>query len=251
VVSTPGTVFWDFDGTLVSRPSMWSRSTARAVEEIAPHRSVSVDALDAALKTGFPWHRPGMPHPELCDPEAWWACVTGRVADALRTLGCTPAEARSSALRVRDLIVDAAGYQVFADAAPALRSLADAGWVQAVVSNHIPELARLLADLGLAPYFTRVYTSAVVGYEKPHAGFLGRVLEDASWPQPVWVVGDSVEADCLPARAYGCRAVLVRTQDDRFRPRAVDLNGAVDLITAQRPPHEGLSDLRPEPTHSS
>ncbi len=125
------------------------------------------------------------------------------------------------------------------DAEPALRRLSEAGWIQAVVSNHIPELAHLLVNLGLAQYLARVYTSALVGYEKPHAGFLGRVLDDGPWPAPIWVVGDSVEADCLPARTYGCRAVLVRTRDERFRPRVADLSQAVDLMTAQRPAHEG------------
>lgn len=231
----PGTILWDFDGTLVSRPSMWSRSAAHAVAELAPHRTVSADALDAALKTGFPWHRPDVPHPELCAPEAWWARVTDRVTEALCILGCTPAEARLVSLRVRELIVDSTSYEVFADVEPALRHLSEAGWVQAVVSNHIPELAHLLTNLGLAPYLARVYTSALVGYEKPHTGFLGRVLDDGPWPAPIWVVGDSAEADCLPARAYGCRAVLVRVRDERFRPHVADLSQAVDLITAQGP----------------
>lgn len=177
-VSTPGTVFWDFDGTLVSRPSMWSRAATRALAELAPHRDVSADDLGAALTTGFPWHQPAVPHPELGEPEAWWAWVTSRIADALGTLGCTQAEARVVSLRVRELIADPTGYSVFADVVPALRRLSTAGWIQAMVSNHIPELAQLLAGLGLAPYFGRIYTSALVGYEKPRAGFLGRVLED-------------------------------------------------------------------------
>jgi putative hydrolase of the HAD superfamily len=140
---------------------------------------------------------------------------------------------------MRKLIVDSTGYEVFVDVEPALRRLAETGWIQAVVSNHIPELAYLLANLGLAQYFVRVYTSAIVGYEKPHPGFLGRVLGDGPWPAPVWMVGDSVAADCLPARAYGCRAILVRTLDERFRPRVSDLSQAVDLITAQMPACEG------------
>jgi len=136
---------------------------------------------------------------------------------------------------VRELIMDSTGYEVFADVEPALRRLSEAGWIQAVVSNHIPELAHLLVNLGLAPYLARVYTSALAGYEKPHAEFLRRVLDDGPWPAPIWVVGDSAEADCLPAKVYGCRAVLVRTRDERFRPRVADLSQAVDLMTAQRP----------------
>ena len=132
---------------------------------------------------------------------------------------------------MRELIVDATGYEVFADVDPALRRLADAEWIQVVVSNHIPELAHLLAELGLASCFARVYTSALVGYEKPHPGFLRRVLDDGLWPEPIWMVGDSVEADCLSARGFGCRAVLVRTSDERYLPRAADLGQAVDLIT--------------------
>lgn len=204
-----------------------------------PGRSVSTADIEAALETGFPWHRPEVPHPELCDPEAWWARVTACIAEAICAVGCTQSQARLVSLRVRELILDPTGYEVFADVEPALRRLSDEGWIQAVVSNHIPELAYLLAGLGLARYFTRIHTSAIVGCEKPHAGFLGRVLESGCWPEPIWIVGDSVEADCLPARAQGCRALLVRTPNDYYHPRSADLGQAVDAILAQQQPGEG------------
>jgi len=241
-LSIPGTVFWDFDGTLVSRPSMWLRSALRAAAEIAPYRSLPVDDLAAALESGFPWHRPDLSHPELCNPEAWWVRIMGRIAKALHALGCTPEEARSISQSVRERVVDASQYQVFPDVDPALQRLADAGWIQAVFSNHIPELADLLRDLGLARYFARIYTSALVGYEKPHAGFLGRVLADGPWPGPIWIVGDSAEADCLPAAAHGCRAILVRSLDARYRPHVADLGQAVDLLVAGSTAREGQED---------
>lgn len=231
-LSIPGTALWDFDGTLVSRPSMWLQSTLCAATEIAPHRAIPVDDLASALESGFPWHRPDLPHPDLCNPEVWWARVMGRIAGALHALGCTPEEAQSISQSVRGRIVDASQYQVFSDVEPALQRLADAGWIQAVVTNHIPELANLLVDLGLARYFVRIYTSAIVGYEKPHAEFLGRVLADGPWPGPIWIVGDSVEADCLPAAAHGCRAILVRSLDARYTPHVADMGQAVDLLMA-------------------
>lgn len=70
-----GTIGWDFDGTLVSRPLMWSR----AAKSLLERTSIDYDALPGplleVLNNNMPWHAPNRAHPELSTPELWWARV--------------------------------------------------------------------------------------------------------------------------------------------------------------------------------
>lgn len=47
---------------------------------------------------------------------------------------------------------------------------------------------------------------------------------------PVWMLGDNVEADCLAAVGHGIRAMLVRSDDADYEPRAITLLAAVKEI---------------------
>lgn len=68
-----------------------------------------------------------------------------------------------------------------------------------MVSNHVPELQEIVDALGIGRVFHAVLSSGVIGYEKPHARMFEAALELTVPGAPVWMVGDSVEADCVPA----------------------------------------------------
>jgi hypothetical protein len=76
-----GTIWWDFDGTLVSRPSMWSAAARRLIERAAIACADLPAPLQAALNSEMPWHGPNGAHPELSTPELWWARVFGTPAE--------------------------------------------------------------------------------------------------------------------------------------------------------------------------
>ncbi len=61
-------LIWDFDGTLGYRVGRWSS----ALEEAMPGHGFEKERLSARLRSGFPWHAPEVPHPELSSPDAWW-----------------------------------------------------------------------------------------------------------------------------------------------------------------------------------
>jgi putative hydrolase of the HAD superfamily len=73
-VST-GVVMWDFDGTLAWRPGLWSACVLEVLDEHEPGHSGSLERLRGDLRDGFPWHRASEAHPELCEPDAWWASL--------------------------------------------------------------------------------------------------------------------------------------------------------------------------------
>jgi putative hydrolase of the HAD superfamily len=219
-----GLVLWDFDGTLAERPGMWRACLVETLDEHEPGHRVTAEALIPYLRDGFPWHRPDVPHPELCTPEAWWEEVGPLLARAYEGVGVAPESAGELARLARMRYVDPrTGWRLFEDSLPALEELSRHGWRHVVLSNHVPELEAIVGGLGLAQHVEEVLTSAATGYEKPHPKAFEAALCDRRAGEPVWMVGDNPEADVAGARRAGLRAVLVRSN-------GAGLGEAVDTI---------------------
>ncbi len=144
-----------------------------------PEHGILLDQLRAGLQGGFPWHRADDPHPYPGDAERWWEAIEILVAGALARAGVERAECTELARAVRARFIDpTVGWRLFNDAVPALTALTDAGWTNAIISNHVPELADLVLGVGLEPHIDRVFTSALVGFDKPNPHF------STTWSRP-------------------------------------------------------------------
>ncbi len=221
-------LIWDFDGTLAHRrgETGWSILLAEALDAEEPGHGHSADTFRPHLRDGFPWHRPEVAHPELGEPEAWWAAVQPLLARAYEAAGYAPARALELAEAAQRLYVDpTVGWTLFDDTLPALERLSQAGWSHAILSNHVPELRQIVSALGLDALVAAVSCSAETGYEKPHERAFASVLELLR-PAEAWMVGDNVVADVLGAEAVGLPAVLVRRPD----PRAARYADSLDEV---------------------
>jgi putative hydrolase of the HAD superfamily len=226
-------IWWDFDATLVSRPSMWTEVAVTLLDREVPGHGISVETLAPHVWTGMPWQRADYAHPELSTPDLWWDAVKQRYAEIFTTLGQPQAATADALAALRADILTAARYRVFEDGVPALRRSRAAGWRNIMVSNHIPELAQLVAALDLTPHFDAIVSSGVVGYEKPHRRLFEAALQHVRPGEQVWMIGDNVDADCHPVCALGMNAVLVRhPKAGTFARQAADLNEALDLVEA-------------------
>ncbi|TML77340.1 MAG: HAD family hydrolase [Actinobacteria bacterium] len=231
-VTGPRLLIWDFDGTLAHRrgETGWSILLAEALDAEEPGHGHSAETFRPHLREGFPWHRPEVAHPELCEPDAWWASVGPLLSRAYEAAGYVPARALELADAARRLYVDpGVGWALFEDTLPALERLSRAGWTHAILSNHVPELPQLVAGLGLGDVVAHVSCSAETGYEKPHARAFASVL-DRLRPADAWMVGDNVVADVLGAEAVGLPAVLVRRPDPRAARYADSLAGVEQFL---------------------
>jgi len=223
-------VLWDFDGTLAWREGLWAGCVLEVLDEHSRDHGVTLDRLRAALRGRFPWHAPDKPHLELRGADAWWEPIERVIAVALGDVGVEARQARALAPAVRERFIDGSrGWQAFEDTAPALAAASDAGWRNVVLSNHVPELSSLVVALGLDELIEEVFTSALIGYEKPHPEAFRLVLRACGSPDRVWMIGDNIEADVRGAEAVGVPAILVRTPGDGVR-RADGLDEAVALI---------------------
>jgi HAD superfamily hydrolase (TIGR01549 family) len=225
-------LIWDFDGTLAHRrrETGWSILLAETLDEEEPGHGRSADTFRPHLRDGFPWHRPDVAHPELCEPDAWWASVQPVLARAYEAAGYEPARAGELAGAARRRYVDPdVGWALFDDTRPTLERLAEAGWGHAILSNHVPELRQIVTGLGLDDLISFVSCSAETGYEKPHAEAFASVLQPLR-PTDAWMIGDNVVADVLGAEAVGLPAVLVRRPDARAGRYADTLAGVETFL---------------------
>jgi len=230
---TRGTIWWDFDGTLVSRPSMWTEAASRIVRTVAPELEYSHASLARALDDGMPWHRPDWSHPELTTADQWWQCVFRRYVEVFREFGLAEAATPEALDAIRRDILTAERYSVYEDVEGVLSRLGDAGWRQVIVSNHIPELPQLVEGLGLARHFTAVVTSGIVGYEKPHEQMFEAARAHTTPGKPVWMIGDNLVSDCLAVARLGVQAILVRLPaDPPYERQAQDLWGVLRFVSA-------------------
>lgn len=159
------------------------------------------------------------------------------IARAVRQAGGDRLDAERIAAAVRERFIDPThGWLVFDDTEPALTRVAQAGWHNVLLSNHVPELPALVEGLGLSDHFTRIFTSGASGYEKPHPEAFRMALLACGNPARAWMVGDNPIADVQGAEAIGLPAVLVRSDGPTARtagtPRTDGLLEALDLILA-------------------
>jgi putative hydrolase of the HAD superfamily len=216
-VSALRLAIWDFDGTLAHRrgETGWSILLAETLDAEEPGHAHSAETFRPHLREGFPWHSPAVAHPELCEPDAWWASVRPVLGQAYEAAGYPPERSLELADAARRLYVDpSVGWELFPDTVPTLSRLTQAGWTHAILSNHVPELRQIVTALGLDERVELLSCSAETGYEKPHAQAYASVL-DALHPAEAWMIGDNVVADVLGAEELGIPAVLVRRPDSR------------------------------------
>jgi putative hydrolase of the HAD superfamily len=229
---TRGTIWWDFDGTLTSRPFMWAEAASRIVRTVAPERECPDASLVRALDEGMPWHRPDRAHPELTTAEEWWQCVFRRYVEVFRELGLPEATTTKALDAIRRDILTSHRYSVHAEVDAVLSRLGELGWRQVMVSNHVPELSELVEGLGLARHFAAIVTSGIVGYEKPHPRMFEVARTHTIPDKPVWMIGDNLVVDCLSVASFGVQAILVRVRaDPPYERQAEDLWGALRLVS--------------------
>ena len=78
-----------------------------------------------------------------------------------------------------------------------------------ITSNWDFRLPKILRDLGIEPFFSRVITSALVGYEKPSEKIFQYLAAAAGCaPGEILHVGDRMEDDLRGAEKAGLRAAL-------------------------------------------
>lgn len=214
-------IFWDFDGTLTMHRPLWTKSVHRALELAAPGCGITADDIRPHLQAGFTWHKPELDYTHLIG-EAWWENLRLRFCAVYLDLGVDERCALEASAMVRELVLDTENYTLYDDAVPVLRACMAAGFRNYIVSNNFPELPEIVEKLGLSPFLSGCFVSALVGYEKPRRDIFEAALEAAGHPDICYIVGDNPIADIAGAQAAGIPAVLVHSRAESTADHVCD-----------------------------
>ncbi len=201
---------WDFDGTLGRWKLTWSEALVEALRAVDPARSITATELRPHLRSGFPWHAPGVTREAVLSADDWWCARVPLFEQAYRACGVDGESAQRAAVRVRDVVARPDEFERYDDALPALEAARVDGWTQVILSNHIPELPEIVRYLDIDRYIDRIFTSAALPAEKPNRLAFDAVLSAYPDARPIVMIGDNPIADVAGGRAAGMHAILVR-----------------------------------------
>jgi len=201
-------VFWDFDGTLAFRDGHWSSTLASALALVRPELALSAEDFRDDISVGFPWHAPDVIRITE-SAAAWWAAQRPLFLRAYTAAGVSHDAANAAISRIPKEYYRPTAWTLAYDAITALRTTADAGYQNVVLSNHAPELPGLVSDLGLGAWIATTVTSAAVGAEKPDARIFQYAIALTNAGEDVWMIGDNLTADIAGAEAVGIHAIHI------------------------------------------
>lgn len=228
-MSTPAVLFWDFDGTLAYRDGRW---TATLYELLAAAGvDVTYNGLRPYLSVGFPWDSPDSSHAEILKGRPWWEHMNLYFAEICMRFGCNGYLAAKIAEQVKDEYMRIDKWFLYDDTVPVLTQFKEKGYRQYVISNHVPELPQLVAALGLDVFFDDVFSSALVGYDKPSREIYYHARRCAGDPPVAIMIGDNYRADVAGALRAGFDAILVRENNKKeYSPYSKDLDGVMEIV---------------------
>jgi len=218
-------ILWDFDNTLAYREGMWAQTIFDLLLENG-HNNVDLKEISKQLTTGFPWHSSEISHKEFLKGASWWEYMNVYFSNIIKKLGFNDLISKSISEKIKDKYLETKYWHVYDDVVPCLVQLIRNGYEHIIVSNHVPELEKLVGELGLRQYFTSIYTSAKIGYEKPNIEIFRKVINQLD-SSDITMIGDSYHADIQGALNAGIAAILVRKDNfnnyDRYSNNLINI----------------------------
>ena len=225
-------LIWDFDGTLGYRIGMWTETVIDVLQQTIPESNVSREQLRPFLQSGFPWHHPDYPHPEINTSSDWWNSLDSIFERTLmQGAGLEHQQAQILAKQVRNVYPDPTHWRLYDDTVPTLEALSNTDWKHLILSNHVPELKDILTALKIGQYFEKIFNSAETGYEKPHPQAFQNVLNTVNSYSAIWMIGDSLKADIMGAKNLGIPGILVRKHHLEATVCCENLTQLLDIIS--------------------
>ncbi len=207
-------LFWDFHGTLTLPDVQWFDAAMEAAQEMVPQRPLSHETLTQYFSaTCLPWFTmPDGDSRSVASSAKWWAYCEKEFVGMFQNCGFTEEEARKIAPALKHKILQPHRYTLFEDAIPTLRELQKRGYTHYIASNNFPELEEVVTALGLRPYFSKVFVSGLMGFEKPHQEFFELLVEQTGETAEVWMIGDNPKDDIDGGRKAGFNTIAVHRE---------------------------------------
>ncbi|MDR1127517.1 MAG: HAD hydrolase-like protein [Treponema sp.] len=101
-----------------------------------------------------------------------------------------------------------------------------------MLSNHVPELNKIVENMGIQKYFKGVYSSGNIGYEKPNVQFYKRIFDETKLDKKdCIIIGDSYDSDIKGGEGIGIKSILVRKENkNEYKWYCKDLENIIEKI---------------------
>jgi HAD superfamily hydrolase (TIGR01549 family) len=146
---------------------------------------------------------------------------------------------RANAATLNKIWRDYTSKQLLPDAIDTIATLAGRGYALGIISNTTSpsEAPRLLAEHGIAGYFSAMVLSSAFGKRKPHPSlFFAACRQMGVPPENCAFIGDSLARDMVGARMAGFGEVgIIHVQAYEKEDFDPDDEAAVDTITEMKP----------------
>jgi putative hydrolase of the HAD superfamily len=224
-------ILWDFDGTLAYRDGMWS-ATLLSLLNKAGINDIPIENIRPYLKTGFTWHNYEYSHEKLFNDKTWYEYYENYFFGIFIKLGIKESTANELSKNVITEYMDKTKWFIYDDVIEALEETIKHGFRNFILSNHIPELSKIVESTGLKDYFCGIYSSANIGYEKPNARIYEYILQELNIDKNACIIiGDSFNADIKGGENAGIKAILVRTENtENYKWYCKDLGNILTTI---------------------
>lgn len=224
-------IFWDFQGTLANNEWMISKALYKVLCKYEPYTEIGIEDFKKISLVGFPWQQPQKEHRHLTSSDAWWNHAEDILIKGYMELNISEEKATIYSKEIRRVLASGESFQIYEDTIEVLQYFMEKGYSNVILSNHIPELSKIVEELGLSPYIIDCISSANVGYEKPNPKIYYYALEKHSNYRELWMVGDSISADVRGPEHVGIKAVLVRSKlEGKVKYYSKDLLGVKNII---------------------
>ena len=224
-------LLFDFDGTLGYRDGMW---TDTFFSLLIKHNIHSIEKRDLRplLNIGYTWSSPDSPHRDLFKGKTWWEYYEDYFCEILSLFGIGAQQSKNIASEFRAEYMDKTKWHLFSDILPLLKKSQQNGFTNIILSNHIPELETIVDYLGISELFFKIYSSGLLGYEKPNKEIFNHVVNDLGIERKnIIMIGDNYRADIGGALRSQIKAILVRKENDKdYRWYCPDLTQLPDVL---------------------
>ena len=228
-------LLWDFGNTIVQLKQSWAQLALEIVQPDASQVTRSLEVVQAEFAKGFPWRKPEQSHTHIQNADEWWQYLFFPMFRRILVL-FEVHESRFDDLsaRFRQACLSPETWEVYPDVRPTLETLSSLGWTHVIVSNHVPELETLLERLGLRHHFEQVFTSGIIGFEKPNPKFFEFVLNRLDRAEQMWMIGDNHAHDIVGAAQFGIPGILIGKPRDGVQYACPDLEGVIKIVREAR-----------------
>jgi len=224
-------ILWDFDGTLAYRDGMWSAALFSLLNKNNIN-NISIEKIRPYLQSGFSWHNSEYSHKEFFKGKTWYEYYENYFYEIFLNIGIKENTAKKLSKNVIIEYMDKTKWFIYDDVIETLNKTMEIGYKNYILSNHVPELAVIVENVGLKKYFNRIYTSANIGYEKPNLNIYEYVLKELKIEKNTCIIiGDSYNADIKGGEKSGIKSILVRSKNtENYKWYCSDLRNITALI---------------------